>query len=403
MRIQHVFIIGAKGFSYGGYETFLDKLTQLHQSCPEIKYHIACKANGTGYTDEKKLNGAKILSSTEYIYHNAHCFKIKAPKLGSAQAVFYDIRALKYCCYYIKKNNINHPIVYVLSSRIGPVMGYFAKKIHELGGSYFNNPDGWEHKRVKYSPLVRKYWKLSEHGMVKYSDLVICDSINIEQYIRKEYHKYNPQTTFIAYGSDITPSSLEDDDPRYVRWLKNHDLKNGAFYYSVGRFVPENNFETMIREFMKSKTDKDFVLITTKNDRFFSSLNKKLHFSEDKRIKFVGTVYDQKLLKKIRENAYGYFHGHEVGGTNPSLLEALGSTNLNLLLDVGFNREVAENAALYWDKKEGSLSRLIEEVDKMDLEAIKARGERAKKRIQDLYNWTYIANKYAQVFIDGHT
>ena len=75
-----------------------------------------------------------------------------------------------------------------------------------------------------------------------------------------------------------------------------------------------------------------------------AELDNKLHFSKDKRIKFVGTVYDKELLKKIRENAYAYFHGHEVGGTNPSLLEALGATKLNLLLGVGFNREVAEDA-----------------------------------------------------------
>ena len=69
------------------------------------------------------------------------------------------------------------------------------------------------------------------------------------------------------------------------------------------------------------------------------------------RIKFVGTVYDQELLKKIRENAYAYFHGHTVGGTNPSLIEALGSTDLNLLVNVGFNKEVAEDSALYWSRE----------------------------------------------------
>ena len=88
-----------------------------------------------------------------------------------------------------------------------------------------------------------------------------------------------------------------------------------------GRFVPENNFETMIREFMKSKTDKDFAIITTKDDKFLAELDNKLHFSKDKRIKFVGTVYDKELLKKIRENAYAYFHGHEVGGTNQACLK----------------------------------------------------------------------------------
>ena len=93
------------------------------------------------------------------------------------------------------------------------------------------------------------------------------------------------------------------------------------------------------------------MVFTNVSDAFLNELKAKTGFHKDSRIKFVGTVYDQELLMKIRENAYGYFHGHEVGGTNPSLLEALGSTDLNLLLGVGFNREVAEDAAIYWSKE----------------------------------------------------
>lgn len=396
--MQHIFIVGAKGFTYGGYETFLDKLTEYHQNNENIKYHIACKANGQGITDETKLVGVSRISDSEYIYHNAHCFKIESPELGSAQAIFYDIKALQYCCKYIQKHNIEHPIVYVLSSRVGPVMGHFTKKIHKMGGIYANNPDGRESWRLKYSKVVRKYWELSEAGMVKHSDLVICDSVNIEKHIQEDYKKYNPKTTFIAYGSDIVPSILLDNDPKYTEWLKQHDLRDHQFYISVGRFVPENNFETMIREFMKSKTDKDFVIITTKDDRFLKELDNKLHFSNDKRIKFVGTVYDKELLKKIRENAYAYFHGHEVGGTNPSLLEALGATKLNLLLDVGFNNEVAGNAALYWEKDEGSLADLIDKAEQLSKVEIAALGESAKKRIRDAYSWNYICDKYAQIW-----
>jgi rhamnosyltransferase len=381
--MQHVFIVGAKGFTYGGYETFLDKLTEYHKDNKDIQYHIACKANGSGMTDETKLNGVQILSDTEYIYHNAHCFKIHSPEIGNAQAIIYDIKALQYCCEYIKKNNIEHPIVYVLSSRVGPVMGYFARKIHKFGGKYYNNPDGRESLRKKYHPMVRKYWALSERGMVKHSDLVICDSVNIEKYIQDEYKQYHPKTTYIAYGSDVIPSTLADDDPKYVEWLKKFNLTPRNFYISVGRFVPENNFETMIREFMKSKTEKDFAIITTRDDKFLAELDQKLHFSQDRRIKFVGTVYDQELLKKIRENAYGYFHGHEVGGTNPSLLEALGATKLNLLYDVGFNREVAEDAALYWSK----------------MNQIQHLGDRAKNRIRTDYSWEHIANEYEKVIL----
>lgn len=121
----------------------------------------------------------------------------------------------------------------------------------------------------------------------------------------------------------------------------------------------------MIREFMKSGSKKDFALITNVDDGFLNELEKRTGFRNDKRIKFVGTVYDAELLMKIREQAYGYFHGHEVGGTNPSLLEALGATKLNLLYDIGFNREVAEDAALYWSLDEGNLAELIDATDNM--------------------------------------
>ena len=102
---------------------------------------------------------------------------------------------------------------------------------------------------------------------------------------------------------------------------------------------------------------------------------------------------------KIRENAYGYFHGHEVGGTNPSLLEALGCTDLNLLLNVGFNRECAEDGALYWEKTPDNLAALIEKADTMDASEIAALGAKAKQRIADAYSWAFIAEEYKKLFL----
>ena len=128
---------------------------------------------------------------------------------------------------------------------------------------------------------------------------------------------------------------------------------------------------------------------------------KKRDFKSDKRIKFVGTVYDQELLKKIREDAYGYFHGHEVGGTNPSLLEALGSTQLNLLLDVGFNREVAEDGAMYWSKDNGSLSSIISSADQMEIKHLKEFENKAKNRITEKYSWENIRDKYEKISSDA--
>lgn len=397
--MQHVFIVGAKSLgAYGGYETFVNKLTEYHQNHEGIKYHVACKANGDGCMREETLEGVERISDSEFTYHNAHCFKIHVPKIGPAVAIYYDLAALDYCCKYIAKHKIEHPIVYILACRIGPFAGYFQRRIHKLGGKLFINPDGHEWMRAKWPKPVRKYWKISEQMMVEHSDLVICDSVNIEKYIQESYAKYRPQTTFIAYGAETRKSVLSDDDSKLVEWYNARNLSAKQYYLVVGRFVPENNYETMIREFMKSNSKKDFAIITNVNDKFLDELEQKLHFRKDPRIKFAGTVYDQELLMKIRENAYGYFHGHEVGGTNPSLLEALGSTDLNLLLDVGFNREVAEEAALYWTKEDGNLAGLIERADEMDLSALALLGESAKKRIMSKYSWLYIAEKYAKVF-----
>lgn len=405
MDIQHVFLVGAKSLgAYGGYETFINKLTEYHQNDGRLKYHVACKANGDGCMDETKVEGVTRLSDMEFIYHNAHCFKIHVPNIGPAQAIYYDVAALRQCCKIIKEQQIKNPIVYIMACRIGPFMKHYYRKVHKLGGKVYLNPDGHEWMRAKWSAPIRKYWKWSEKLMIKYSDLAICDSVNIENYIHAEYDGkgidgHNPKTTYIAYGSETRKSKLADDDVKLIEWYREKGLSAKEYYLVVGRFVPENNYETMIREFMRSNSKRDFAIITNVNDKFLEELESKLHFKSDKRIKFVGTVYDQELLMKIRENAYAYFHGHEVGGTNPSLLEALGSTDLNLLLDVGFNREVAEDAALYWSKQDDDLATLIDRADTLSEQEIVEMARKAKQRIKDDYSWQYICEQYLKVFI----
>lgn len=395
----NVILVGAKSIGqYGGYESFINKLLEYHKDKKNLHYFVYCKANGSGYMNISKLPGAKAVNETEFTYYNARGFLLHVPQIGAAQAIYYDVKALSEACKLIKREQLKNPIVYIMACRIGPFMNHFVKKIHALGGKVYLNPDGHEWMRAKWSAPVRKYWKESERMMVKYADLSICDSKNIEKYIQKEYAGYKPKTTFIAYGSETTPSTMKNDDPKYISWLNEHGLREGEFYISVGRFVPENNFETMIRELMKSHSTKDFAIITTKDEKFLNALDEKLHFSKDKRIKFVGTVYDQELLKKIRERAYGYFHGHSVGGTNPSLLEALGSTKLNLLYDVGFNREVAEDGALYWMLEDGNLAKLIDQSDSMSEEELEKMGQKAKQRIKDEYSWQYICDKYTKVW-----
>lgn len=380
--MRNVFIIGSKGIpsNYGGFETFVEKLTENRKS-DQIKYHVSCLA-----TDKR-----------EFIHNGAHCFNIKVPNIGPAKAIYYDLAALQECIKYIKKNNIDNSIIYILACRIGPFIWLFKNAFKKYNITLFVNPDGHEWKRGKWSASIKKYWKISERLMVKHADLLVCDSKNIEKYIKEDYSKYNPQTTFIAYGADSEKSKLADNDLILVNWYKEKNVKQNEYYLVVGRFVPENNYEIMITEFMKSNTKKDFVLITNvEQNKFYEELKIKTNFDQDSRIKFVGTVYNQELLKKIRENAYGYFHGHEVGGTNPSLLEALATTNLNLLLDVGFNREVAEDTALYFNKQEGNLANIINQ--ELNIDNIEELGQKAKERIRKEYSWGKITQNYEKIF-----
>lgn len=382
--MKHVFIIGSKGIpaKYGGFETFVEKLTQGQKS-KEIKYHVSCLAE-----DNK-----------EFEYCGARCFNIKVPKIGAAKAVYYDILALKESIKYIKEKNIDKPIIYILACRIGPFIGQYRNQLNKLGGTLIVNPDGHEWKRAKWNKAIRQYWKISEKYMVKHSSLLVCDSKEIEKYIKEDYKKFNPKTTYIAYGADTKKSKLLDNDSGLLKWYKEKGIKDKEYYLVVGRFVPENNYETIIIEFMKSKTTKDLVLITNvEENRFYEELRVRTNFDKDKRIKFVGTVYDQELLKKIRENAYGYFHGHEVGGTNPSLLEALATTRLNILLNVEFNKEVGMSGAIYFNKKTGDLANLINKVELYDEVTIANYGEIAKSRIEEGYTWEYIIDEYEKLF-----
>lgn len=401
--MQDVFIIGAKGIgNYGGYETFVKKLIENDENNSKIKYHIACKANGQGAMDESKLIGVKPIDNYRFFYKNAECFKIKVPnKLRSAQAIYYDIASIKECIRQIKKESIPHPIVYILACRIGPFISRFVKQIHNLGGKVLVNPDGHEWMRAKWSKPIRQYWKISEMLMIKHADLIVCDSINIKRYINTTYKMYQPHTTYISYGADMKVSLLQKGDTKVKNWYTKFNIKEEQYFLVVGRFVPENNYETIIKEFMKSDINKDLVLITNvEQNSFYNHLKKITGFDKDSRIKFVGTVYDNELLKYIREHAFGYIHGHSVGGTNPSLLQALSSTKLNLLFNIGFNKEVAQNAALYWTKKTGSLSELLEQTNQMENKEIEKIGEKARKRIKGKYNWQLITKKYNNLFCE---
>lgn len=381
-KMVHVFIVGSKGIpaQYGGFETFVEELTKGKQS-KKIMYHVSCMNN-----DEKHFE-----------HNGADCFNVRVPLPGAPGRIFHVGLVLQQVERWAKAHSQEKVIVYILGCRIGPLLIPHSKKLHALGAKIYCNPDGLEWKRSKWSALAKAFLRYCEKCLVENSDLAICDSVNIEKYIKETYGARVKATTYIAYGAYVERSTCSEE--KLQEWYQKFDLANDSYYLIVGRFVPENNYETMITGFMRSKTKRDLVMITNvEKNKFYTELVKNTGFKKDKRIKFVGTVYDQQLLKKIREEAHGYLHGHEVGGTNPSLLEALASTKVNLLLDVGFNREVGGNGALYWSKENASLTDMIEQCDGYSLQTCEKLNSASTQRIVGCYGWKKICQEYEESF-----
>ena len=381
--MRDIFIIGSRGLpaQYGGFETFVEKLVS-HKVSPAIRYHVAC------LSDESTGN--------HFDYKGADCFTVNPPKLGPARVIAYDMMAINYSLKLIKKEGIQAPIFYILGNTIGAFIVYFAKKIQSIGGILLVNPDGLEWKRAKWSKPVQSYLKYSEKEMTKYANLIISDNRGIETYIQNTYPW--SRTTFIAYGTDLSKTTLTAEDAPVRDWYQKWQTQEKDYYLILGRFVPENNYETAIREFMKSSTERDLVIICNhEGNAYFDELRQITGFDKDKRVKFVGTVYDQDLLKYIRNQAFAYIHGHEVGGTNPGLLEALAQTDLNLIYNVDFNHQVAQETALYWNKEDGNLSKLIDSVDgQVSFEDL---GDAAKANMKENYTWEKIVGEYEELFL----
>jgi alpha-D-glcNAc alpha-1,2-L-rhamnosyltransferase len=381
--MQHVFIIGSRGLpaQYGGFETFVDQLVS-YQVSPDIQYHVACLSNDQAFQ--------------HFDYKGVDCFTIKAPKLGPARVIAYDMMAINYALKLIKEQGIEQPIFYVLGNTIGAFVAPFARKIHKIGGRFYINPDGLEWKRAKWAKPIQAYLKYSEKIMTRHADLVISDNPGIESYIKEAYPW--SKTTYIAYGTDLSPTSLSSQDNKVREFYHKWQTQEKNYYLILGRFVPENNYETAIREFMASSTKRDLVIICNQEGNpYFEELRDCTGFDQDPRVKFVGTVYDQDLLKYIRKEAFAYIHGHEVGGTNPGLLEALAHTDLNLVLGVSFNQTVAKDTAQYWTKETGNLAHLIDQVD--PLEDVSEWGQRAKANMKQNFTWEKIVGEYEELFL----
>ena len=383
---KNIFIVGARGyhFPYGGWETFVDNLIDNTKD-RTIKYYI------TNLTHEKKEK-KKISYQSNVEIHN-----IYVPAQGFVTMFTFTIISINHFINYIKKKKMNNVILVVLGCKVGPLFLIWRPILHKLGVKVIINPDGLEWKREKWAWWIKQCFKISERYSIKYSDYCVCDSKSILEYVNNKYQKYQTPTTFIAYGAYENTKAYKT---KMVKELwKKYQISSKNYYLIVGRFIPENNYETMIKEFMKSKTKKDLVIICNlEKNKFYQQLKENTNFDRDKRIKFIGSVYEQESLLYFRQHAYAYIHGHSAGGTNPSLLEALANTNINILYDVSYNKEVGENSCFYFTKEENNLKKVINKTEKLTEKEQKDYGALAKERIHKEYTWDLVVNKYSKLF-----
>ena len=381
---KNIFIVGARGykFNYGGWETFVTNLI-LNNKNEDFEFYIP---HLTFIKDEdKKINRVD----------GVICPLIYTPQRGFATMFNFTIKAMNYVTKFIQENHLKNTVILLLGCKVGPLIPIWKNKLKDT--KFIINPDGLEWKRDKWSWWIKECFKISERMCVKYCDYCVCDSKAIQNYIDEKYESYQTQSSFIAYGAYENQKAYKNSIVREL-W-KKYDIKDKNYYLIVGRFVPENNYETMIKEFMKTKTKKDLVIICNlEENKFYKSLKETTHFENDKRIKFIGSVYDQEALLYFRIHAYAYIHGHSAGGTNPSLLEALSNTDINILYDVCYNREVGEDTCFYFSKKENSLKKIIQRCEKLTPKEIKKCGALSKERIHENYTWGIVVDKYEFVF-----
>ncbi len=240
------------------------------------------------------------------------------------------------------------------------------------------NLDGLEWKRSKWNNLVKRLTKSLEKYGIKYSDFLIADNKGIQEYI---YDEYNRNSEFIAYGAvDIKKPNSD--------CLAKYDLVKHKYLLTVARLEPENNLELMFDSYINSGLDIPYYIIGNHLTNYGDYLKDKYR---DKQIIFLGPVFNKDHLDNIRYYSKFYLHGHSVGGTNPSLLEAMAAKTLILAHDNKFNRSVVENNAFYFKNRQ-DLTKLLLNKDIVLKKKIFVKQNLDK--IDKVYRWSIVIDQY---------
>lgn len=356
-------ILGTRGIPnyHGGFEQFAEFFSvYLVKENHEVYVY-----NSNKHPYKKKLfDGVNII----------HCFDPE-DKIGTAGQFIYDLN----CILDSRKRGFD------IILQLGYTSSTIWHKLLPKKPIIITNMDGLEWKRSKYSERVQRFLKYAERLGVKSSDFLISDSRGIQNYLK---NTYKVDSKHIAYGAkQFTAPNSE--------FLSSFNLKPFSYNMLIARLEPENNIEVILDGVVLANNETPFLVIGKYDvNKFGKYLKEK--FKNQKNINFVGGIYDLNILNNLRYYSNLYFHGHSVGGTNPSLLEAMASKTLIIANENEFNKSILKGNAYYFSTELDVKKHLLtlskkDEYDKVD---------NCYKEIELKYNWEIINKKYLDYFYE---
>lgn len=354
-------ILGSRGIPnyHGGFEQFAEYFsTYLARKGHEVFVY----SSGNHPFQEEMFEGVNII----------HC-KDPENSIGTVGQFIYDFN----CIMDSRKRDFD------IILQLGYTSSSVWNKLLPKQSTIITNMDGLEWKRTKYSKKVQRFLKLAEALAVKSSDFLISDSIGIQKYLDK---KYSVSSKYIAYGSDLF---LNPDQ----NCLVDYGVSPYNYNMLIARLEPENNIETILDGVVLSNQKTDFLVIGKYHTNVFGEYLRE-KYKNHPEIKFLGGIYNIDVLNNLRYYSNLYFHGHSVGGTNPSLLEAMSSNCLIVAHDNDFNASILGQNAFYF-KKDKDVKTILETISKKEFSGkLKACRQAIKKD----FNWNKINMQYLNFF-----
>lgn len=353
-----VAIIGTRGIPnhYGGFEQFAEYLSDgLSQMGHQV---FVYNSHNHPYQENKWKNVSLIhCHDPEYI-------------LGTFGQFFYDLN----CILDTRKRD------YDVILQLGYTSSSIWNVLFKSGVKIVTNMDGLEWKRTKFSQPTKWFLKLAEWLAIKFSDELISDSVGIQDYL---YKAHNVRSTYIPYGAIVCEHTCQSHLDKYNLMTFEYDIL-------VARIEPENNVETIIKGFIATNVSRKLVVVGSLNTALAKKL---LNTISDERVLFLDFITSIDILNSLRYYSNLYFHGHTVGGTNPSLLEAMSSNALVCAHDNIFNKSILENDAFYF-KNVKDVTCLVEKYQKKYYQHF---CQANIKKIEEIYNYSEVISKYEQM------